>query len=46
MDAREQPQRSVPDELAAGRLPAVNLEGVNVLVVDDEPDARALSSAC
>ncbi len=39
--AREQPQRSVSDDLA-GTFPATSLEGIRVLVVDDEPDARAL----
>jgi PAS domain S-box-containing protein len=41
IDTPEQPQRSVPDE-PSGSFPTVNLEGVRVLVVDDEPDARAL----
>jgi CheY-like chemotaxis protein len=39
--ARHQPQRTVPDDPSAS-CPAVSLEGVHVLIVDDEQDARAL----
>jgi PAS domain S-box-containing protein len=38
---REQPSRAVAEPLDA-YAPTANLEGVRVLVVDDEPDARSL----
>ena len=40
-EQRDQPASAVPAELDAGE-PYANLEGVKVLVVDDEPDARSL----
>jgi len=40
-ERRDEPATAVPAELDASE-PHMNLEGVKVLVVDDEPDARSL----
>jgi PAS domain S-box-containing protein len=40
-ESREQLLRAVVEDLASA-VPVTNLAGINVLVVDDEPDARSL----